>query len=202
VTASCPAQWARRERGAVLVELALVVPFLALLLFGGLQVGSAVIADSRVDRAVSQAARVGALAGGQATADRDVLLALQVSLPAQQLALLDRVVIFRASGADGKPPAACVKAEGSTSDVGAADCNTYSGATVRAVSSSMTGFGGAPGAKDSYWSPTTRRDALVDPPDYLGVWVRTAHVGVTGLPFARMTVASSSVYRLQPDAFG
>jgi Flp pilus assembly protein TadG len=192
-----------RDRGAVLVELAMVVPFLALLLFGAMQVGSAVIADSRVDRAVSDAARRGALAGGQSSADRDVLLALQAALPAQQLARLDRVVIFRAATPDGQPPAACTKPEGSTSEAGATGCNTYTGATVRAVSgSSMAGFGGGPGTKDSSWSPASRADALADPPDYLGVWVRTSHVGVSGLPFSHISVVSEAVFRLQPDVFG
>jgi hypothetical protein len=192
-----------RDRGAALLELALVLPFLCLLAFGTVEVGMAWVTNNRVEGAVSTAARIGASSGSRAEADRDILVALGAALPGGELARLDRVIVFRPVDEAGTLPPGCIKVAGSTSDVGAPSCNSYSGATVRAVSAgSMNGFGGGTGTKDAYWPPATRRDALVDPPDYLGVWVRTTHDGLTGFAFDEITVTESSVFRIQPDLSG
>ena len=197
---SAAAVRARGDRGALLVELALVLPLLTLLVFGTVELGLAWVADNRVEGAVGQAARVGAASGSREEADRDILVALRSALPKAQLDALDRVVVYRASDLDGDLPAGCIKPEGSTSDLGASGCNSYSGATVRLVSvDSMVGFGGGLGAKDSSWAPATRKDALLDPPDYLGVWVRTRHAPITSFGFAEVTVVAQHVYRIQPD---
>ena len=66
----------------------------------------------------------------------------------------------------------------------------------------MAGFTGTPGAKDADWPPASRNDALDDPPDYLGVWLRTTYNGLTGFAFATVTVtgrASSASNRTWPD---
>jgi hypothetical protein len=191
----------RGDRGAALVELAFVVPVLALLVFGTLELGRAWVADHRVDSAVAGAARIAAAQGRLASADRDALLALRAALPADQLASADRVVIFDATSS-GRVPAACLKPRGSGSQVGASGCNSYSGATLRSVSStSMAGFGG-PGAADGYWAPAARKDTLGGPPSYVGVWLRTEHHGVSGVWFARVTVTASAVFRIEPDVNG
>jgi hypothetical protein len=193
----------RRDRGAVLVELAFLLPLLTLLVFGTIELGLAWVTDNRVEGAVSQAARIGASSGSREEADRDILVALRSSLPAGQLALLDRVVVFNAAAGSSSVPAGCRQAAGSTSNDGSAGCNSYSGAAVRLVSvDSMVGFGGGSGAMDSWWAPTTRNDGLADPPDYLGVWIRTRHQSLTGFGFARVTVEATSVYRIQPDLYG
>jgi hypothetical protein len=192
-----------RDRGTTMVELALVLPLVGLLLFGTLELGLGFVAHSRVDAAVTQAARVGASSGSSPMADHDLLLALQAALPGDQLARLDRVVVYRADAPGTPPPAVCTKAWGSPSEVGSTGCNTYTGATVRQVTSvSGAGFGGGPGAKDSFWAPTSRKDRLIDPPDYLGVWIRTSRGGVTGLPIARGSISSVAVFRLEPDVDG
>lgn len=194
---------ARGDRGAVLVELALLLPFLSLLVFATMELGAAWVADARVDAATAQAARLGAVSGDRPTTDRDVLVALQASLPSAALARLDRVVVFKATDPTGAVPATCRRAIGDAADVTAMGCNSYSGATVRAVSKlSMTGFGGSPGTKDAGWAPTTRAASLVGPPDYLGLWVRVQHEGVTEMPFADATIVSRAVFRIQPDLAG
>jgi Flp pilus assembly protein TadG len=190
----------RGDRGAALVELAMVVPLLALLVFGTIELGQAWVADREVDAAVASAARVAAARGSVATADRDALLALRAALPADQLAAADRVVIFDAS-TTGTVPAACLKPKGSSSQVGAVGCNSYSGATLRSVTAtSMAGFG--PTGADRYWAPSARPDTLAGPPAYVGVWLRTEHRGVSGLWFAHVEVTASAVYRIEPDVDG
>ena len=193
----------RRDRGAALLELALVLPVLTLLLVGTFEVGQIWVSTNQLDGAVHQAARMGASAGSRVEADRDLLIALRAALPADELANVDRVVVYRAAAAGTAVPTGCVKPVGSPSEVGTVDCNTYTGATLRTTTAtSMTGFGGDPTAKDRYWAPTSRRDALALPPDYLGLWVRTRHDSTMGVGFDGISITRSAVLRIQPDLAG
>jgi Flp pilus assembly pilin Flp len=191
------------ERGAALIELALLLPFLSLLLYGTIELSMAWVTDNRVEGAAAQAARVAASDGSRVEADRDVLVTLRAALPSEVLAAADRVVVFKATDATGAVPPGCIKALNDPSEIGTSLCNTYSGTTLRSVTAaSMTGFGGTGGTKDAYWAPATRNDALVDPPDYVGVWVRTQHRALTKFGFSTITVVASSVTRIQPDING
>jgi Flp pilus assembly protein TadG len=188
-----------RERGATLIEFALVVPFLLLMAFGTAEMGMAWVANNRVEGSVATAARIGASSGSLAEADWSILQSLQSSLPEDQLDNLDRVVVFRSTTANGQVPAGCVKAVGSTNQVGVnASCNTYTGATVRSATGTMPN----PWAPDDFWAPATRNDQLADPPDYIGVWVRTRNDAITGTFFDDLTITKVSVYRIQPDIDG
>jgi hypothetical protein len=191
------------DDGVSLIELVLVLPFLLLLVFGSVEGGAALVAGDRVAGATARAARVGAVGGSRLEADRDLLVALRAGLPAEELSRLDRVVVYKPTGADGGVPAGCIKPPGDPSEVGNAACNTYTGETVRnAMAGSMLGFGGGPTAKDGGWPPATRRDTLSAGPDYLGVWVRTVHHGVLGVVVHEVAITRRSVVRIQPDLAG
>lgn len=191
------------DRGATIVEFALVLPFLLLLGLGTAEMGLGWVAQDRVETASAAAARVAAVSGSRVEADRDVLVSLQAALPGPELANLDRVVVFKPETPQGGVPAGCIKEPGSLSEVGTAGCNTYTGATVRSVTAtSMSGFGGGATDVDRYWAPSTRKDTLAGPPDYIGVWVRTTHDGVTGSFFGTLTMTKVSVFRIQPDLEG
>lgn len=186
------------ERGATLLEFVFVAPFLLLMVFGTAEMGLAWVANNRVEGSTSTAARIGASSGSLPEADVNILVSLRSSLPADELATLDRVVIFKPTDADGGVPASCIKLLGSTSQVGVnGQCNTYSGATVRSATTSTN-----LGAADDFWNPTTRKDTLAGPPDYIGVWVRTIHENQTGTYFGDFTITKSSIYRIQPDIDG
>lgn len=211
---------AHRGRGdgaAILLEFALVLPLLAMLAFAVAEVGLAFTAENRVQGAVSQAARVGASGGAQVEADRDILLALKAALPADDLAGLQRVVVFRATAADGAVPAACKQTANPSSEAGqnpgssatAPACNTYTGSTVRALTKdnyTASGFSSGTSCastnKDRYWCPRTRKDSRADPPDWIGVWVFVNHDNPIPFYFGDMTFEKSSIYRVQPDAAG
>ena len=185
-----------------MVEFALLMPFLLVLALGTADMGLGWVASDRAESASAQAARVAAVSGARVEADRDVLVTLATALPANELGNLDRVVIFK-PGAGGAVPAGCIKTAGDPSETGATGCNTYSGATVRATTAtSMTGFGGGAGAKDRYWSPASRNDALSDPPDYIGVWFRTTHDSQVGGFFGSIGVTKVTIFRIQPDLAG
>jgi hypothetical protein len=190
------------DRGATIVEFALLMPILLLLGLGTADMGLAWVATDRVESASAQAARVAAVSGSKVETDRDVLVALTTALPAGELAKLDRVVIFK-PGAGGAMPAGCVKVAGDLSETGATDCNTYTGATARsATATSMTGFGGTTGSKDRYWAPASRKDKLADPPDYIGVWLRTTHDSQVAGLFGSVIMTKVTILRIQPDLAG
>lgn len=205
------------DRAATLVEFALVLPLLALLAFAVAEVGLAFTAENRVQGAVSQAARVGASGGAQIEADRDILLALKAALPPADVTGLQRVVVFRATSADGRVPAVCENAGNPTSNQGqnpgssliATACNSYTGATVRTLTKdNYTAVGFSSGAScgvsslDRYWCPRSRKDSRADPPDWIGVWVLIEHDNPLPFYFGDMTFEKASVYRVQPDAAG
>ncbi len=194
---------ARDDRGATIAEFALVLPVLLLLGLGTAEMSLAWVATNRAEAATSQAVRLAAVSGSRIEADRDILLALQSALPGGALDNLDRVVIFEPADASGSVPDGCIKPPGDTSEVGNSSCNSYTGDTVRAVTSgSMAGFGGGASDLDRYWKPADRNDRLIDPPDYIGVWLRTTHVGPLGSLFGDLEIARASVYRIQPDLTG
>lgn len=201
----------RRDRGVTLIEFAFVLPLLVLLAYGTAELGLAWTAENRIQSAVSQAARVGVSSGSQREADRDLLLALQVSLEPNVLARLDRVVIYSATTADGTAPAVCRNVAAGTDGGNAASlCNSYSGNTVRGVTSASSSFSGSCAtsstSKDRFWCPPIRKDSLRDNlatgPDWLGVWIRTTYSSPLSLFFGDFTIERSAVYRIQPDSTG
>ena len=58
------------------------------------------------------------------------------------------------------------------------------------------------GRRTGSGTPTNRNDRLADPPDYIGVWVRTTHAAKTGTFFDDLTITKTSIYRIQPDIDG
>lgn len=189
---------ARSDRGAALLELALVLVPLLLLAFGTAEMGVAWVAQNRVEGATSTAARIGSAAGAQPDADVRILVALRSALPEKALAELDRVVVFKPSGSSGQVPSGCIKDVGSSSQAGVpGSCNTYTGATVRGITpTSDLGDAG------TYWHPTDREDSLAGPPDDIGVWVRTKHEDITGTFWSDFMITRQSIYRIQPDIDG
>ncbi|MEX2293942.1 MAG: TadE/TadG family type IV pilus assembly protein [Acidimicrobiales bacterium] len=192
------------DRGATIIEFALVLPFLLLLGLGTVEMGMGWVAHDRVETAAAQGARVAAVSGNRVETDRDVLVTLQAALTAEALANLDRVVVFKSTDAAGAVPSGCIKAAADSSQVGVTGaCNTYTGATARAASAvAMTGFGGGPSDLDRYWKPAQRNATLAGPPDYVGVWVRTTHNAVTGGFFGDITLQKVTIFRIQPDIDG
>ena len=81
-------QRGRRSRGAAIIELAIVAPVL-LLFFGISEFGLAWVSGNKLEGAVSTAARVGVQQGSVADADRNILLALEASLPEDLRANVD-----------------------------------------------------------------------------------------------------------------
>ena len=196
----------RNARGAAVLEMVLVAPLLILLLFGVSEFGLAWVSANKLEGAVSTAARVGSSQGSRPDADRAILMALRASLPEDLRDNVTRIVIF-SSNREGDMAPACRTVTpgggvggGTQGAVMSADrCNTYPGSILQTISATTP----ATLTSQNNWQPTTRRDTLAQPPDYLGVLVMTRHDDFSGT-FWRdgFDLERQSIYRIQPDIDG
>lgn len=189
----------RRDRGAALLELAIIAPVLLLLAFGVAEFGYQWVAANRVASAVATAARVASTSGSVADADRNILLTLQASLPASMLDDVVQVVIFQsnANGDIAPPCADPATPEGNGQATGALRCNVYDGARLTQDLDAIN-FD----ALDNNWEPESRRDRLVHPPDYIGVRVVVTSSTLTNTFWGDQRIIRQSIYRIAPDFDG
>ncbi|GMQ84442.1 MAG: hypothetical protein BMS9Abin07_0006 [Acidimicrobiia bacterium] len=180
-----------RDRGAVMVEFAIVVPVFILLLFGMLEFGLAFKDKLAMTHAVNRATRDAAVLGNEDVADIEILQAFEDGLVAA--ASIDSVVfvdIFK-SNDDGSPQVwDRYVPDGST--CGWDPCPaTIPGPPVY-------------GNPSNY--PPCIRDTVFDPSDGLdtiGVQVKYTHTWVTGvLGFSTSTWYETSRARIEPQRFG
>jgi TadE-like protein len=181
-----------QERGASLLEFALVAPVLLLLTFGAFEYGMFFKDYLTVSNTTRAGARVGSAAGSSADADYQILQAVKAAataLPGGSNSI-QQISIYRSAAAGGGPTNTCQ----STSS--AADrCNVY---TAAAFAQPVSKFGCGPGSIDAVWCPTTREDSQAVGPDHIGVWVRTTHGFVTKLFGTAKTITDHVVMRIEP----
>jgi Flp pilus assembly protein TadG len=181
-----------RERGAALVEFALVAPVLMLLIFGAFEYGMFFKDYLTVANTTRTGARVGSAAGSSADADYQILQAVKAAAAALPggSASIQQISIYKSASAGGSPTTTCQTTSSATDK-----CNTY---TASAFSQPSSKFGCGAGSLDSVWCPTTRVDSQAIGPDYIGVWVKTTHGFVTKLFGTSRTITDSVVMRIEP----
>jgi len=178
----------RPQRGATIVEAALVFPILILIIMGILEIGLAFKDYLTVSYISREAARVGALAGDDADADCSILKAIGTVATASDLAKISSIQIYKASvnGTQGVTNFAIF--EGGDPSL----CNV-------------------PAQPSDSWEinpvgwPATSRQAAVgdDALDIIGVRVIMTHNWVTNfVPFrGSITIDESTITRLEPKVF-
>lgn len=184
------------DRGAVIIEFAIVAPLLILLVFGIFEFGNAWRQVGAVERATQQGARTAASMANHRFADYEALRAIDTATRGLSGVTVEQVVIFNASSGSGEVPAGCLS--GSVSGV----CNTYSGAQVR--NPSPGGFSGgntsAPscaGSVDAAWCPLGR-SRLQASIVRIGVHIRLTYEPVTGLLPGNVQLERTAVYQIDP----
>ncbi|QYG92541.1 pilus assembly protein [Iamia sp. SCSIO 61187] len=184
---------APRERGAAIVELAIVAIFLVTLLAGAYDLGMGWRSTLAVTEGVRGGARVGSGLGADRTADVTILTSLQSTLASSGLlGSVERVVIFSAEGTGGRPSAGCIAGTSGT-------CSTFTGEQFRAVTT------GSPldpdhcvlAATRRGFCPRTRDDVQLTA-DYVGVWVRARHTYLFPVLGRGVTIERSAVMRIEP----
>ena len=185
----------RGDRGASLVELALVMPLVALLAFGTIEFGLTWRDSMTISNSLRSGVRVGSNAGDDRLADYNVLKQVEAAINEIDNTRIERVVIYKSTTPDGEAPAACVNG---TSQSGV--CNVYTPAQMASLSQSDFDSPTCSGDPDSHWCPVTREDRQVVGADYLGVWVQVHRDWITGLfpPSSGITMTDKAVMRLEP----
>ena len=172
----------RLERGATLIETALVLPLLILLAIGLSETGFAVVDWLAVSNAAREGARVGSAAGANPTADQLILSVVGQASCALHGGDLKQVRIFKVDDAGNL--------------VGNSE-NVYTPASINCS------------LKTSSWTkvkenwPAATRNNKVGNLDRVAVEVTFEHSSVTGLmPLFEGTFSDTAVMRIEPDTQG
>lgn len=184
----------RRERGAILVELSIVAPFLIMLVAMGLELGLVLRDHMTVASAARSGARVGSSAQTTRLADYELLQAVGAGLGSVDPADVEAIVVFKPD-ASGHMPSTC-----RTHSVNGR-CNRYTAVDLSRPATDFTGVSTCLGsAPDKAWCPLDRiRDqASATGPDWLGVYLQIRHR--TAVPAFRgdVSVSDRTVMRLEP----
>jgi hypothetical protein len=182
------------ERGAIMVEFVVVVLVIVTLGLGAFEFGWAWRTRTAADNATRDGARTLSSLGTDQLADYEALEATRTSLSsAGLLASVQRVVIFKSTTSDGRPPAACTSG-GSTGAL----CHVITGAQLQSMTqASFDGNGCLTAAIVKNYCPTGRSKTRGSG-DYVGLWVSIDHRMLTQQFGSDLTVTARTVMRLEP----
>ena len=193
-----------RERGAILVEAAIIAPIAIALVFGAMELGYAYYGKLTVEHMSIAGARAASGSANDYLSDYSMLQAIKDAKGGIGAGSITKIVIYRATGPSDRVPTACKTAAVANSPT-TRGCNVYTGADLSLAS---TNFGcvGPPGPstkKDNFWCPTGRKSALLatngnGPPDYVGVYVVGIHKNLVGLFGKTFTFSNDTVIRIEP----
>jgi len=186
------------ERGAALVELAVVLPLLLLIAFGVVEYGSAWNRKLQMETAARAGARVGSSLGNTRLADYGLLQGVKSAINDIGLSNVDYVEVFKSTATDGSRPAGSCASSTPTSVTGS--CNVYTGAQLQSLT--QADFSGTVScdntAPDHYWCPLNRQNVQSIGADYIGVWIKARYVTITGLFKSPFFLTSAAIMRLEP----
>ena len=171
----------RRERGAALVEFALVSIVLLVIVLGLIEGGLMVRASNGLENAVDDAARRGSIAGADSSADYEILQQLK-RRGITRVSRINRVVIYRADVSTALPNPTCM---GGIAVSG--ECNVYDRADLDLP---QAAFGCTNSDLDSNWCPINRGPSTGEF-SYLGVYIDATHEAVVGAIDVSMTASST-----------
>ena len=196
---------AQGDRGAALVEAALITPVFALLLFGIIEFGLTFRDYLTVANASRDGTRAASAFGDDTYADYNVLQVIRQSTKGFRPNEIRRVIIFDAGGVGGSvlspshPAYACLNASTGINNV----CNVY-GASALSLPKSSFGCR-SDMSLDRYWCPAAlngqdgRETRASVGPDYIGVYVQTRHNFITGLFGPGLNLEDELVMRIEPQ---
>lgn len=192
------------DRGLVVVEVAIILPLLALLISGIVEFGMAWRDSLTVSSATRSAARVVSNLGSNRLSDYEALLTLDAALQGLSTSYVEGVLIYDASAADGAVPSACLGSGGTPVSV-TGSCNYYSSSMISALSSSN--FDGASATScsatswDHFYCPTSRETKQDQGLETIGVWVRVERAWFTRMfPGQGLTVEHRTVMNAEPGS--
>ena len=196
----------RLERGATLVETAIVGLLVFTLILGVFEFGLLFRDNLTATDAVADAVRIGAIVGPDVsasggTADFEIVRAIREGLASVDDSTIEAIVIFKAAGTGDEPesqmPERCRQGI-SVKDA----CNAYDPVgALRAVEFANHDYFTCDTAGEvaCNWDPEGREDGpKPEDVESIGVYVRIEKDGYTGLFADSWTISRASVMRLEP----
>jgi hypothetical protein len=183
-------RWRRSDRGATLVEVGIIVPFLLTLAIGLAEVGFLVIDYITVSNAARSGARTGSAAANVTNADDLILNVVEEAACNLHYGNLVSVAIYRAEP-DGSLPSdtSLINHYDNPGSLASLDCN-------------LASHGLAAGSGCCSWAPASR-DRVPPTFDTLGVEVTFSHESITGFfPFLAIEWTETAVMQIEPDTRG
>jgi Flp pilus assembly protein TadG len=200
------------QRGATLVEFALIAMFLLVLVAGTFDYGFAWRSGLAVNEGARAGARVGSSQGIGRGADYYALNSVKSTLTASGVIdQVTKVVVFKSTTSDGVVPSTCVASSPSGT------CNVLTGAQLKALTVSSydltissdpavaptgTGCLKTTAATKVGWCPSARSNAQDTGADYYGVYVELSYPRKFSVLGGNITVTRTAVMRLEPTGFG
>ena len=192
-----------RDRGAIVVEAALLMPLLILMFMGIVEYGIVYQQANSASTGVGAAAQAIAREPDERLADFHALQQIRTVFTAAELtANVKWVMVYKTSDSAGAPPAACVTAataltSGSTGVSG--QCNIYAGPTIASYTTASFQSATCAAEPDSFFCPTNRSSVVGTA--HMGVAIRFRQPWRTGiLPGGGVTITDRSV--IVPDFYG
>jgi hypothetical protein len=168
-----------RERGATVVEAALVLPVFLLVVLGLFDFAALLLTQQSASGAVRDGSRAMSIARSDLDADYRLLDQLLRRSAGVGRGELQRVVVYRAENRRSLPTQSC--RDGVASSAAPNECNVYPSSTLAALQASQFGCGA--GEPDRFFCPSDRRSG-----DLVGIWVEVRRGSITGLlPTSTMT---------------
>ncbi|MCC5951966.1 MAG: pilus assembly protein [Acidimicrobiia bacterium] len=204
------------DRGAAIVETALLAPVVLVVLFGILEFGLIYRDYLTVTDGITDGARIGSIAGpevrsagpgggGLVTADYLIVDRIRRATGTVPFEWIDRIVIFEAGppglgNANEQIPATCADGSGA-----GARCNVYDAqeafAAVETGDALYFDCTQNPASPSCGWNPRERNDGpRPQDIDYLGVWIRVDRPYVTGIFGEDFELSTGLIVRLEPGS--
>ncbi len=190
-----------QQRGAAIVEAALIMPVLLLLVFGVLEMGMLMRDNLTLAQSTRDGARAASAYGNIDDADFRILQIVGNASSAVPDRVVTKVVVFDPGSLNenGAPSNTC-----KTANVGQAAsgpngaCNVYTLADIERPQ--LFGDCADINTLDRYYCPADREVSLGNS-DYIGVWIEFEHRYVTGLFGRDITITDQTIMRIEPKEF-
>ena len=179
------------QRGASALEFALVLPVIVFMIFGIIETGFIVRDLVSIRSAAEDGVRSASVAANTPTADFKILNAVKGHLGIPKSNIV-RIVVYKASGPGVAPSASCKAG----APLSGEQCNVYTAADFNRTS---VAFGCKSGGPDLRYCPTNR-GVTISNPDWLGVYVKAQHTGLSGIFNANLTIERTVVLPLERGA--
>ena len=198
------------DQGAVVVEMALVLPLLTVLVLGVFEFGTAWRDRTILSTALRGGARFESQGPAQNITATDYYALQTFSATANQMdnTTLVEVIVYDSTAANGAPPAGClsINPTGAPPNAGfgvSGSCNVYNATQVNSAAAGVfshfgCGAGGIAPGWDSNWCVSARNDKAPSP-DYVGMYAIYTYTPVTRLIPGTLTFTESAVYRIEPS---